>query len=637
MSALHDAALGFGRKGVPVFPVCGKLPLTDHGLKDASAEVGKIHQWWTTWPDANVAIPTGSPIKRFVLDVDPRDGGDASLAALEAKHGPLPATLVSHTGGGGRHFFFQQPDGLVVRNSAGKLGPGLDIRGDGGYVVVPPSIHPETKIAYAWGSNTKPVPAPDWLTKLIAATTSPATPEATVPESAIPSGQRNDTLARIAGAMRRKGCTQDAIEAALLAENAQRCNPPLTEGEVRAIAKSVSRYAPQEQPQPSSPAPGTPDQTGIVLRSFKDIAPKPLRWLWPGRIPLNKLVLFSGDPDQGKSLVTIDIASRLTHGAAFPDGAPCESGSVIFLSSEDDAEDTIRPRLDAAGADVSRVYQLQMVRVRLASGELVEKEFSLDTDLLALEKVLGENPDVRLIVIDPISAYLGETNAHNNSEVRSILTPFTAMAARCGVTVIAVNHLRKTPGPAVHRSIDSIAFVAAARSVWAFAADPENEDRHFMVVMKGNLGKKGHGLAYSITGPIGAPYLEWEPGTVALNADEVLGGPEGNEARSELRDAMDWLRDFLSAGSVPSGQIKAAAVKAGLSWRTVRRAKDALGIKPEKAGFDEGWLWQLPPEDGQESPKVSNLKAWTSSDNLATFGASEESEGPEADEEEERI
>src|SRR5207249_2537482 len=107
---------------------------------------------------------------------------------------------------------------------------------------------------------------------------------------------------------------------------------------------------------------------GAVLRCFSDIAPKPLRWLWPGRIPLAKLTLLVGDPGLGKSLLTADAASRVTRGEAFPDGALCESGSVIFLSAEDDPADTIRPRLDAAGADVSRVHVLEAVRVQLSDG-----------------------------------------------------------------------------------------------------------------------------------------------------------------------------------------------------------------------------------------------------------------------------
>jgi hypothetical protein len=236
-----DAALRYAGRRVPVFPVRGKLPLTEHGFKDASTNADTIREWFERWPNANVAIPTGRASGLVVLDVDPRHGGDQSFAALEAKYGPLPATLEARTGGGGRHFFFALGNGQNVRNSNGKLGLGLDVRGDGGYIVAPPSIHPETKRQYVWIKRVKPAPTPPWLMQ---ESSVPAAPCESASGAPIPAGQRNDTLARIAGVMRQKGCTPGAIEAALLVENERRCNPPLPEAEVRAIAQSISRYAP---------------------------------------------------------------------------------------------------------------------------------------------------------------------------------------------------------------------------------------------------------------------------------------------------------------------------------------------------------------------------------------------------------
>jgi putative DNA primase/helicase len=171
-------------------------------------------------------------------------------------------------------------------------------------------------------------------------------------------------------------------------------------------------------------------QPGVVLRCFSEIAPKPLSWLWPGRIPLGKLTLLIGDPGLGKSLLTADIASRVTRGISFPDRAICESGGVVFLSAEDDAADTIRPRLDAAGAEVSRVHTLEAVRVQLTDGSTSEKVFSLETDIAHLESAFERLPGIRLIVIDPLSAYLGATDSHSNGEIRGLLTPLAAMSAR---------------------------------------------------------------------------------------------------------------------------------------------------------------------------------------------------------------
>ncbi len=349
------------------------------------------------------------------------------------------------------------------------------------------------------------------------------------------------------------------------------------------------RNTPEWKPAAETPNP----QAGAVLRCFRDIAPKPLRWLWLGRIPLGKLTLLIGDPGLGKSLLTADVASRVTRGTSFPDGAACESGSVIFLSAEDDAADTIRPRLDAAGADVSRVQILEAVRVQLTNGSLTEKPFNLETDIAALEKALREGPEVRLIVIDPISAYLGGVDSHSNAEVRGILAPLSGLAARIGVAMLCVTHLRKSAGAAIYRAISSIAFAAAARAVWAVAPDPEDGDRRLLLAVKQNLSASAGGLAFRIEAQNNVPRLAWEPGAVALAANEVLGNVDMQQDQSERREAKEWLQDFLTDGPVAVKKIQQEAKAAGLSWMTVRRAKEALPVVASKSGYQGKWEWRL--------------------------------------------
>jgi hypothetical protein len=158
---LLRAALTYARRGIPVFP-CepgGKAPLTYSGFWDATTDARRVKTWWNRWPYANVGVPTGERSGLLVLDVDPRDGGLESLAALELINGSLPRTAKTRTGGGGVHVFFRSPAREEVRNSAGRLGPGLDVRGEGGYVVVPPS---RTQSAYKWLDRTSPAD-PTWL------------------------------------------------------------------------------------------------------------------------------------------------------------------------------------------------------------------------------------------------------------------------------------------------------------------------------------------------------------------------------------------------------------------------------------------------------------------------------------------
>ena len=268
MSALTEA-LSYAKRGWLVVPlhnpkqgVCscrkrncsspGKHPRTEHGINDASADAGRIKRWWQQCPEANVGIVTGQASGLVVLDVDGEEG-KASLEALTAALGSLPKTLCVKTGRTGTdgaragcHYYFRYPAGLLVRNSAGIVGKGLDIRGEGGYVVAPPSLHPSGRY-YDWHVPGQSLAdAPPWLLERLseAKATSGPMPVPGVQQGTIPQGGRNAGLASLAGTMRRRGMAPEAIEAALLAENAARCVPPLSEGEVREIAHSVARYAP---------------------------------------------------------------------------------------------------------------------------------------------------------------------------------------------------------------------------------------------------------------------------------------------------------------------------------------------------------------------------------------------------------
>jgi hypothetical protein len=314
MKIIADAALRYAERGIPVFPVKGKKPLTEHGLKDASSDANIIRSWWSRWPDANVAIRTGIASGLFALDVDPQHDGHRSLEALEHTFGPLPSTLESRTGSGGRHLFFALLDGQTIRNSAGKLGPGLDVRGENGYLVVPPSLHPHTGCPYTWSNKTKPVLAPAWLIERLVEVVHDSCKAH--PDAFIPSGQRNDTLTRLAGAMRRRGCTSEVIEAALLAENSRRCQPPLLQREVRNIVCSVGRYAP-------APHVPQPKKSGFELTPLGDLLKEPeekVSWLLADKLPAGGISVMSAKPKVGKSTLARCLAVAVGKGEPFLGG-----------------------------------------------------------------------------------------------------------------------------------------------------------------------------------------------------------------------------------------------------------------------------------------------------------------------------
>ncbi|MCA9171434.1 MAG: AAA family ATPase, partial [Planctomycetales bacterium] len=338
------------------------------------------------------------------------------------------------------------------------------------------------------------------------------------------------------------------------------------------------------------------------LVRLSDVEPETVRWLWPGRIALGKLTLFAGDPGLGKSFLTMDLAARVTTGTTWPDSPTVSAprGSVVLLSAEDDLADTIRPRLDAAGADCSRVSCLKAVTTE----DDGETGFSLTTDAEMLELAIGSVDDCRLIVIDPITAYLGGCDSHRNAEIRSVLAPLSDLAARHGVSVVAVTHLNKSVGgPAIYRSMGSLAFTAAARAVWSVSKDPCDPARRLVLPVKNNVAQDGSGLAYRIAGD--PPRVEWEADPVNMSADDALQPPtsEAAEYRSDRQSARDWLIDALAAGRRPSAELLADGKEIGFAEWTIRRTLKDLCGRPQKDGMNGGWYWSLPAEDEARAPE----------------------------------
>jgi len=244
MSEMLELALEYSRHGFHVFPLSprSKMPLIDSkGFYDASRDEMVIRDWLGQGNN-NVAIRTGSCSGVFVYDEDMHDGkeGPASTAKLEEEYGPLPPTLTQKTGSGGRHLFYRLPDGVSVKSRNG-FRPGIDIKAEKGYVVAPPSIHPCGE-KYEWVTplDTPIAEAPDWLIRLVTERSRPRK-LGLVPQGKIGEGGRNSFLTSHAGSMRRKGMSQESIEAALLEENIARCDPPLEEEEVRKIGHSISK------------------------------------------------------------------------------------------------------------------------------------------------------------------------------------------------------------------------------------------------------------------------------------------------------------------------------------------------------------------------------------------------------------
>lgn len=346
------------------------------------------------------------------------------------------------------------------------------------------------------------------------------------------------------------------------------------------------------------------DGAPVIVR-LSDVKPEPVAWLWPGRIALGKLTLIAGDPGLGKSFLTLDMSARVSRGLAWPDapGVATTPGGVVLLSAEDGVADTIRPRLDAAGADVTRIVALEAIRSVGDNGRASARSFDLSRDLSALEAAIASVEGCRLVVIDPVTAYLGGVDSHKNAEIRGLLAPLAAIAERLHVALVAVTHLNKSGcGPAIYRAMGSLAFAAAARSAWSVSKDKEDPGRRLLLPIKNNIAPDTGGLAYRIEslGIDGCPTVAWVPDAVNVSADDALSGDrEEGGGRTERDDAAEWLRDYLRDGPKLAKEVIAESKAAGFSKRTIDRAKAAAGVRARKEAFSGGWVWEL-ADFGQE-------------------------------------
>ena len=333
---------------------------------------------------------------------------------------------------------------------------------------------------------------------------------------------------------------------------------------------------------------------GPVVTCMADVQPKSIDWLWRHRFPLGRLSLLVGAPGGGKSYLTCEMAARVSTGADWPDGSPCERGTVLLVTAEDDAADTIRPRLDACGADPQQVHQLTAVRrVDEETGKPRDLLFTL-ADVPALEDAMRRvRPS--LVVIDPIGSFLGgDTDSHRDNEVRAVLAPVAALAERYGSAVLIVAHRRKgNAGSADETAMGSRAFSGLARVVWHLSRDAEDPTRNRRLLLNGknNLAAECHGLAFSIQGqPVGA--IVWESAPVEMSADDALHAERKAEANTggdddaakpgpepEARNAAaTWLAaELADLAEHKVADLQAAAKAAGVGWRTVQRARDDVG------------------------------------------------------------
>jgi len=345
----------------------------------------------------------------------------------------------------------------------------------------------------------------------------------------------------------------------------------------------------EERPSNSPPLSAMASTAGMAQMAstcVADVERQEVRWLWTNRFAFGKLGILEGQPGVGKSTLALEIAARLTRGEPMPDSAvKIAPASVLILSAEDAIADTIRPRLEASGANLSLVH-------------VAECDVTIG-DVSRLRSKLIET-GAKLLIIDPLDAFLPKNvNAHHNTDVRRVLMPLAKLAEELDVAVLVIRHLQKAPvGNAVVAGQGSIGIIGAARTALLAAQDRDDPTLVTLALVKSNLGPRPSALDYRLVAApaLGCARVEWQ-GTSDKTADDLIGSMHEEPAdRTRLAETVKWLRARLAAGSEEASAVIDAGKTEGIPKRRIERAAQRLRVKSHRDGFGAKVMWELDAE-----------------------------------------
>ncbi len=638
-------ALAYASAGLAVFPlytpvdgVCdckdgkgcsnsGKHPRNAHGVSEATTDPKQIAEWWTRWPTANIGGSTTGLESRdtnfftTVIDIDPRHGGDKTYLELIDKVGPPPLSPVIARTGNGQHGWFRVN---VARGGAtNTLGTGIDTRAKGNYVVLPPSRHFNGSI-YTWlDEQDSPIDAlPDftqipnadeWLARARAHAVRTEARNDAGPKP-LDDGEGRNTmlfahLDRYCRDEKQGRITKKMLRAMAQAWDAENCKTSLGEKELGKIADSVFKRYQDRRDGKKVVAPSKPS-----LIWMDTVTPRKLKYLIYPYLPMGVLSLMGGDAGEGKSYITMDWVASVTRGRVpmsttgellEEDGRPA---NVLMMGTEDSLPCTVYPRLEAAGADVSKVAYLQGVSTVTDDGEKVLDISLCDIDII--EKTIEEVKPL-LIVIDPITDFLGgQTDMHRANEVGPVLKRMGDLASKYNCVILLIAHLSKgEQARPMLKVLGSIAFVTKVRSQMLAGHGPDDPNHHALILTKANNAPIGTSTGYRIEviNP-NAPKedhicrIVWT-GPSPLKAEDLVA-PQPAKRRESLQDqAQNFLMEQLSNGPRPALEVEQAAMQKGIAERTLTRARCQLGITSKPAGFGRGRILSLglDPPVGEQS------------------------------------
>jgi hypothetical protein len=603
--------------------------LVSNGCRGASSDEATITGWFEHHPEANIAVATGNASGVWAIDLDGR-GGHLNWQALELEHS-LVETLSQRSGRiePGSHLFFRMPDGAEIGNSTGKLAPGIDVRGTGGYVVATPSRHISGR-TYSWITEGNPIEAPPWLLGLVGSKPvefGPREPERVASISAYVRAAVENEIAELGRTVEPGRNDQLNRSAFALGQLA----PFLIEHEVRARLRSTAlriglpegdtdrtiesgwtsgrgepRTLIEDAPRARQQAPAMGPGASFSERCFADIESTPISWLWPSRVAFGKLTLLDGLPGIGKSTVAYDLAARLSSGRPPPcSDVPLESRTALILAAEDDPADTVRPRLELARANLHRVRIVDHVETTMGPRLLM---FPIDAD--RLEKRIREL-GAGLVLIDSFMSTIAAHDTHRAADVLGALLPLKDVAQRTGCAIVAIRHWTKgSGGSALSRGMGSQGIAGLARTVLCAGKSPDDETAFVLASVKSNVAGACPSLGYRLVAQGQHCGVQWM-GPVATTAEDLAAVANHGGETSAIDEARTFVVEALGTGPLSSVALAKQARDLGISERTVERVRRQLRVVStpvrNDAGRVVGWDLSLPSSSPPSRPTTSVL------------------------------